>query len=81
MQNPRELFTRKGIFNPLIGHRQQRVLRRHLVIHWSIHAAPLRWRRRGSCRCCSTPRAGHDLPLDDPAWVAGQVRDWLYLCR
>jgi pimeloyl-ACP methyl ester carboxylesterase len=23
------------------------------------------------------PDAGHDLPLDDPAWVAGQVRDWL----
>jgi pimeloyl-ACP methyl ester carboxylesterase len=23
------------------------------------------------------PGAGHDLPLDDPAWVASQVRDWL----
>lgn len=23
------------------------------------------------------PSAGHDLPLDDPAWVAEQVRDWL----
>jgi pimeloyl-ACP methyl ester carboxylesterase len=23
------------------------------------------------------PTAGHDLPLDDPAWVAGQVRAWL----
>ncbi|HEU0201407.1 MAG TPA: alpha/beta hydrolase [Burkholderiaceae bacterium] len=23
------------------------------------------------------PTAGHDLPLDDGAWVAGQVRDWL----
>lgn len=23
------------------------------------------------------PRAGHDLPLDDPHWVAEQVRDWL----
>ena len=22
------------------------------------------------------PDAGHDLPLDDPAWVALQVRDW-----
>jgi pimeloyl-ACP methyl ester carboxylesterase len=22
------------------------------------------------------PGAGHDLPLDDPAWVARQVRDW-----
>jgi pimeloyl-ACP methyl ester carboxylesterase len=23
------------------------------------------------------PGAGHDIPLDDPCWVAGQVRDWL----
>ncbi|MDT4885930.1 hypothetical protein FQZ97_1222250 [compost metagenome] len=22
------------------------------------------------------PSAGHDLPLDDPAWVADQVRRW-----
>jgi hypothetical protein len=28
-KNPRQLFSRHGIFNPLIGHRQQRVLRRH----------------------------------------------------
>lgn len=29
-KNPRQLFARHGIFNPLIEHRQQRVLRRHL---------------------------------------------------
>nr|WP_315479940.1 M14 family zinc carboxypeptidase [uncultured Rhodoferax sp.] len=29
-KNPRQLFSRHGIFNPLIGHRQERVLRRHL---------------------------------------------------
>jgi hypothetical protein len=29
-KNPRQLLSRHGIFNPLIGHRQQRVLRRHL---------------------------------------------------
>ena len=23
------------------------------------------------------PTAGHDLPLDDPAWVAQKVREWL----
>jgi len=23
------------------------------------------------------PEAGHDLPLDDGAWVAGQIRAWL----
>jgi pimeloyl-ACP methyl ester carboxylesterase len=22
------------------------------------------------------PTAGHDLPLDEPAWVGAQVRDW-----
>ena len=29
-KNPRQFFSRHGIFNPLIAHRQQRVLRRHL---------------------------------------------------
>lgn len=29
-KNPRQLFSRHGIFNPLMAHRQQRVLRRHL---------------------------------------------------
>lgn len=29
-KNPRQLFSRHGIFNPLISHRQHRVLRRHL---------------------------------------------------
>ncbi|HYA65786.1 MAG TPA: zinc carboxypeptidase, partial [Burkholderiaceae bacterium] len=29
-KNPRQLFTRHGIFNPTIAHRQHRVLRRHL---------------------------------------------------
>ncbi len=31
-KNPRQFFSRLGIFNPLIGHRQQRVLRRHLAL-------------------------------------------------
>jgi hypothetical protein len=30
-KNPRQLFSRHGIFNPLVDHRQQRVLRRHLA--------------------------------------------------
>jgi Zinc carboxypeptidase len=30
-KNPRQVFSRQGIFNPLIEHRQQRVLRRHMV--------------------------------------------------
>ncbi len=31
-KNPRQLFSRHGIFNPLIEHRQQRVLRQHLQL-------------------------------------------------
>lgn len=32
--------------------------------------------RRWSCEVRLHPWAGHDLPLDDAAWVAQQVRDW-----
>jgi hypothetical protein len=31
-KNPRQLFSRHGIFNPLIEHRRQRVLRRHVAL-------------------------------------------------
>jgi len=31
-ENPRQLFSRHGIFNPLIEHRQQRVLRQHQLL-------------------------------------------------
>jgi len=31
-KNPRQLFSRQGMFNPLIEHRRQRVLRRHLPL-------------------------------------------------
>ncbi len=31
-KNPRQLFSRHGIFNPLILHRQERVLRSHLAL-------------------------------------------------
>ncbi|WP_431258287.1 hypothetical protein ACQ86G_27785 [Roseateles chitinivorans] len=30
-KNPRQLLSRHGMFNPLIAHRQQRVLRRHMA--------------------------------------------------
>ena len=33
--------------------------------------------RRWQCDLRIHPSAGHDLPLDDGAWVADQVRDWL----
>lgn len=31
-KNPRQIFSRIGIFNPLIEHRQQRVMRRHIAL-------------------------------------------------
>lgn len=31
-KNPRQLFSRHGIFNPLIAHRQRRVMRRHIAL-------------------------------------------------
>jgi hypothetical protein len=39
-KNPRQLFSRSGIFNPLIEHREQRVLRRHgPLLEFAIRAA------------------------------------------
>ncbi len=39
-KNPRQLFSRRGIFNPLIEHRRQRVLRRHLgLLDFVLRAA------------------------------------------
>lgn len=32
--------------------------------------------RHWQCDIVEHPSAGHDLPLDDPAWVAGQVGRW-----
>ena len=45
-KNPRQLFSRHGIFNPLIEHRQHRVLRRHLgLLDFALRAthAHARW--------------------------------------
>jgi Zinc carboxypeptidase len=54
-KNPRQLLSRRGIFNPLIEHRHQRVLRRHLPLldfvtraacsaaHWLPGAARRSW--------------------------------------
>ncbi|NMG44432.1 alpha/beta fold hydrolase [Aromatoleum toluvorans] len=33
--------------------------------------------QRWDCELRIHPRAGHDIPLDDGAWVAAQVRDWI----
>ena len=50
-KNPRQLFSRQGIFNPLIEHRQQRVLRRHFPLLDFVTratAAAMRWLPTGA---------------------------------
>jgi hypothetical protein len=52
-KNPRQLFSRHGIFNPLIEHRQQRVLRRHIAWFDFLTRAACsheRWQPRGDER-------------------------------
>jgi hypothetical protein len=44
-KNPRQLFTRQGIFNPQIEHRQQRVLRRHIGWMEFLCRAACSWQR------------------------------------
>ena len=43
-KNPRQLFSRYGMFNPLIEHRRQRVLRRHLAWLEFVCRAASGWR-------------------------------------
>ena len=43
-KNPRQLFSRHGIFNPLIRHRQERVLRVHMGLLDFISRAATGWR-------------------------------------
>jgi Zinc carboxypeptidase len=59
-KNPRQLFSRHGIFNPLIEHRRQRVLRRHVGLLEFIMRAALshqRWRPSDEARSESRARA------------------------
>lgn len=52
-KNPRQLFSRHGLFNPMIEHRQQRVLRRHLgLLDFVTRAAcsHARWMPTGAQR-------------------------------
>jgi hypothetical protein len=59
-KNPRQLLTRHGIFNPLIEHRQQRVLRRHLQLLDFIARAAYsyrQWLPIGAARADATERA------------------------
>ena len=63
-KNPHQLFTRHGIFNPLIEHRQQRVLRQHQLL--------LDFLSRAAC--------GHPLWLPKPDTRASHhaqaLQDW-----
>ncbi len=63
-KNPRQLFTRHGIFNPLVEHRQQRVLRQHQLL--------LDFLSRAAC--------GHALWLPKPDTRASHhaqaLQDW-----
>lgn len=59
-KNPRQLFSRQGIFNPLIAHREQRVLRRHLpLLDFVLRAAAshAQWLPRGAQRDDHAERA------------------------
>ena len=52
-KNPRQLFSRYGIFNPLVAHREHRVLRRHLpLLDFVLRAAAghALWLPQGAAR-------------------------------
>ncbi len=59
-KNPRQFFSRVGIFNPILEHRQQRVLRRHLpLLEFFVRAASSyrRWLPAGEDRARHRQRA------------------------
>ena len=69
-KNPRQLFTRHGIFNPLIAHRQQRVLRRHgawLDFVMRAVQSHARWQPAGEAR-----EAAHEEALSH--WYRSERR-------
>jgi hypothetical protein len=43
-KNPRQLFSAAGLFNPLLTHRERRVLRRHLPLFDFLMRAAASWR-------------------------------------
>ena len=72
-KNPRQLFSRHGLFNPLIRHRQERVLRRHVGLLDFLARATAsreRWRPAAGERQALTQAAlAHwwdRVPLVDP---------------
>jgi hypothetical protein len=67
-KNPRQLFSRHGIFNPLIEHRQQRVLRRHVpLLDFFARAAAS---HRLWMPCDAARVMHHDCAMND--WYPGR---------
>ena len=63
-KNPRQVFSRHGIFNPLLAHRQQRVLREHMALLDGLLRAAYshaQWRPPAAAR---------------PAWQAQALDRW-----
>ena len=63
-KNPRQLLSLQGMFNPLILHREQRVLRRHLPLLDFLMRAVLaadHWLPRGDAQLAQHRRAAHAL--------------------
>lgn len=67
-KNPKQLFTVVGAFNPLIQHRYQRILRRHLLLLDFFQRSVRGWPQWGSLSPESSSthrRAGLDLWFED----------------
>jgi hypothetical protein len=59
-KRPRQVFSRQGLFNPMVEHRQRRTLRRHAAwLDFAARAAcrHARWMPRGSARSRHEARA------------------------
>lgn len=67
-KNPRQMFSRLGIFNPLIGHRQARVMRRQIaLLDFFTHAAAsaARWLPEG-------PAVAQHAAMAQARWYSGR---------
>jgi hypothetical protein len=50
-KNPRHIFNRHGFFHPVLPHRRQRILRRHLILFDFLHRSllnPVAWAKLNS---------------------------------
>jgi hypothetical protein len=61
-KSPMHLFLRHGLFHPLLPHRQQRILRRHLTLFDFLSRAALYLRIPAqSCHLIQTKAATHSI--------------------